>query len=354
MKRLILVAVIVAALLGGALTRAAPDPSVESFLNEMYDSRVQALITGVPLAELERFYDTSVQGGRFALAHEQGRITYVQRWAPARKLKITEAESFVTNLKVKRSGNTATASLIVRTRLGYTYEGNDQLNEMGIGSWHWLQLVQSGDTWKVQREFYLDALGSEWTEPYQPAATLAEPAAVAATQEEDLVAAAGGRLDRDGAKSYAETYCGAAWGCGNNSDYNERYQSYRNLGGDCANFASQTLVVGGKLKPDWSWRSGSACWLNAQAFTRHLVNSGRAALLARGTYPKVTGALSRLQPGDIVAYQLKGTITHVSVVVGKDSAGVPVVAAHTADRFRNPWDLGWDKDTVFWILHMRD
>lgn len=117
---------------------------------------------------------------------------------------------------------------------------------MGIGSWHWLQLVRKDGEWRVQKEFYLDALGS-----------------------------------------------------------------------DCANFASQTLVEG-------------------------------------GTYPKVVGALPKLQPGDIVGYQLKGTITHVSIITGKDFAGLPVVAAHTADRFRNPWDLGWDKQTVYWILHLRD
>ncbi|MFZ5818194.1 MAG: amidase domain-containing protein [Bacillota bacterium] len=344
---------IMAALLGGAWSRAAPDPSVEAFLKQMYAHRAGALVTGAGAKGLERFYDLGVQSGRFAHAHEEGRIQYVQAWAPARRLRITEAETFVTNLRVKRAGDTATVSLIARTRLGYKYEGSDLLNQMGIGSWHWLQLVREGDRWKVRREFYLDALGSEWTEPYVP-----EAAGAAGRREAaEAIPVSRGRLDRQGAAAYAERYCGAAWGCGNNSDYNSRYQSYRNLGGDCANFASQTLTEGGKLKPDWVWRydrAGSTCWVNAQAFVRYLVSSGRGSLLARGTYPKVAGALARLQPGDIVGYQVKGKITHVSVVTGKDSAGVPVVAAHTADRYRNPWDLGWDKATVYWLVHLRD
>ncbi|MFZ5825223.1 MAG: amidase domain-containing protein [Bacillota bacterium] len=354
---LIMALTFVAALVGGAWSRAAPDPSVERFLEQMYTQRAQALLTGSSHEGLERFYDLSVQGGKFAHVHETGRIQYVQSWAAARKLRIGEARTYVTNLRVKQSGETATISLIARTRLGYTYDGQATKNEMGIGSWHWLQVVRKDGEWKVQKEFYLDALGSEWSEPYVPKAEAKPSAGPAEVDPEEAIPVARGRLDRAGARAYAEKYCGAAWGCGNNSDYNERYQSYRNLGGDCANFASQTLVEGGKLKPDWIWRhdkAGSTCWVNAQSFVRYLTSSGRAALLARGTYPKVVGALSRLEPGDIIGYQLKGTITHVSIVTGKDSAGVPIVAAHTADRFRNPWDLGWDKKTVYWILHLRD
>jgi len=339
------------AVAGGTLSRAGADPSVERFLTGMYETRALGLITGRQVDTLAQFYDTSVQGGRFALAHEEGRIQYMQAWAQARDLAVVEAETFVTNLKVKSDGDRATVSLIARTRLGYRYNGKADLNQMGVGSWHWLQLVRSGDTWKVQKEFYLDAMGSEWTEPYKAETKRSSPLV------DEAIPVSRGRLDRQGVVSYAEKYCGAAWGCGNNSDYNERYQSYRNLGGDCANFASQTLVEGGKLKPDWVWRhdkAGSACWVNAQSFVRYLLGSGRATLLAKGIYPKVEGALARLQPGDIVGYQAKGTITHVSVITGKDSGGVPIVAAHTADRYRNPWDLGWDKNTVYVLLHLRD
>ncbi len=368
---LILGLAVLLALVSGTLSRAGADPSVERFLKEMYAVRAQGLVTGKAADGLDRFYDTSTQSGRFALAHEDGRIQYMQAWAPARNLAVVEAETFVTNLRVKRSGDKATVSLISRTRLGYRYNGNPELDQMGVGSWHWLQLVRSGDSWKVQKEFYLDAMGSEWTEPYRPKKASLVPAEEAAVAEnvadeaeavqnvvgELAVPTGGGRLDRQGVVAYAEEYCGAAWGCGNNSDYNERYQSYRNLGGDCANFASQTLVEGGKLKPDWTWRhdkAGSACWVNAQSFVRYMLGSGRATLLAKGTYPKVAGALGKLQPGDIVGYQVKGTITHVSIITGKDHGGVPIVAAHTADRYRNPWDLGWDKGTVYVLLHLRD
>lgn len=354
-KWLIAVGMALAVLVTSAMTRAAPDPEVTQMLKEMYALRARALVTGQSPEGMDRFYDLSTQGGRFALAHEAGRITYMQAWAPARRLAVTEAATAVTNLRVNVQGDAATVSLISRTRLGYKYDGSSALNEMGIGSWHYLELVRRDGRWQVKREFYLDALGDEWTAPFVPSGAELElpPSAVVAA------GAQRGRLNRQGAVEYAEQFCGAAWGCGNNSDYNQRYRSYRNLGGDCANFASQVLTEGGGLKADWIWRpgkvrEGSACWVNAQSFARYLSGSGRAAVLARGTYSQVEPALKRLKPGDIIAYQRNGTIGHVSVVTGTDSAGVPVVAAHTADRYRNPWDLGWSKDTVFWLLHLHD
>lgn len=349
-RRMLIGALLLFCLLAGALVTAAPDPGIRPFLDELYQARSRALITGEAAAGLDRFYDLNAQSSRFALAHETGRITYMQAWAVARGLKVTEAENILTNLRVKAEGDQATVSLIVRTRLAYQYESHPGINQMGVGSWHWLQLVRRDGTWQVAKEYYLDAMGDEWTLPYSapsaPRALSAEPVA------------SRGRLDRPGVVSYAEEYCGAAWGCGNRADYNQRYQSYRHLGGDCANFASQALVEGGGLKPDWTWRhdkAGSTCWVNAQAFIHYLANSGRATVLARGTYPSVEGALSKLKPGDIIGYQSgsKG-ITHVSVVTGIDLGGTPVVAAHTADRFRNPWDLGWGKKTVFWLLHIHD
>jgi hypothetical protein len=346
-KWLILGLAILIGSLAGAVSWAAPDPTVEAFLQSLFSTRVRALATGASAKGLDRLYDVQTQSGRFALAHEVGRIEYLQAWAPARGLKVITAAPVLTNLRVKVQGDRAEVSLIVRTKLVYQYQNQTDHNEMGVGSWHWLELVRKDGTWHVNKDFYLDALGSEWSRPYVPV-EIRDPSVVQSPVPRK------GQLDRQGAAAYAEKYCGAAWGCGNSSDYNERYNSYRNLGGDCANFASQALAEGGGLKPTWIWRKGSTCWLNAQSFVSYLTGSGRSTLLARGTYSKVEPALKRLQPGDIIGYQSKGSVTHVAIVTGRDSAGVPLVAAHTADRFRNPWDLGWDRSTVFWLIHLHD
>lgn len=58
----------------------------------------------------------------------------------------------------------------------------------------------------------------------------------------------------------------------------------------------------------------------------------------------------QLEPGDIIAYEIRGQIYHVAVVVGKDPRGYVTIASHTSDRLYFPWDLGWDQSTVFWFI----
>lgn len=363
MKRRVSV-LILAALIGLALSRPSEADSqveVRSFLTGLLEKRAQALVTGTERPDLESAY-TSPRSG--ALIHELGRIDYMQKWARARGLKIERAAVELTNWRIRAGEGTAQVSLIIRTALDYRYGDSGPVSRMGIGSWHWIELVRHGGNWQISREFYLDALGGEWTDPYglsggeQGEAARDNPQGPASGGTAPTPAPMPGEA-RLRAAAFAERYCGSAWGCGNRGDYHEQFRSYRHMGGDCANFASQVLTLGGGLKPDWAWkadgkpRQGSAVWVNAHAFSRHLANSGKGQILARGTYPKVAASLKHLQPGDIVAYQSKGTVTHVSVVTGRDAGGVPVVSAHTADRFRNPWDLGWDKETVFWLIQVR-
>lgn len=341
----LVIGVVLLGLASGFVVAPGRHQGVEEFLHHMYTHRADALVTGAPAPDLTLLYDRSSNG---ALIHEQGRIAYMQAWAKARGLQVISAKTELTNLRIRITGSTATVSVIIRTALNYRYAGGTTASRMGVGSWHALRLTQQSGTWQVTQEFYLDAMGDEWTEPFAP-------------KEQPVLVKEAPALSerRAGAVAYAERYCGSAWGCGNNGDYNTKFRTYRNMGGDCANFASQVLTLGGGLKTDWSWRAagrpkeGGPNWINAQSFTRFMLNSGRASLLGRGTYPTVAKQVSRLEPGDIVAYQRKGEITHVSVVTGRDAGDVPVVAAHTADRWRNPWDLGWDKETVFWFLHLR-
>ena len=50
-----------------------------------------------------------------------------------------------------------------------------------------------------------------------------------------------------------------------------------------------------------------------------MISSGRASLIAYGNYEKVYKASYKLLPGDFVAYEKKGKVTHISVVTGADS-----------------------------------
>ncbi|MDT2264397.1 hypothetical protein P7H17_02880 [Paenibacillus larvae] len=40
--------------------------------------------------------------------------------------------------------------------------------------------------------------------------------------------------------------------------------------------------------------------------------------------------------------------------MGHDAKGYPLVNSHTADRYRVPFDLGWDKSTKYLLIHIND
>ncbi len=96
----------------------------------------------------------------------------------------------------------------------------------------------------------------------------------------------------------------------------------------------------------------------------HLLSSGRGYRIFRGKFGEAVSAsqslqgeaspelspVDRLELGDIIAYEIKGEIHHVAVVVGKDPRGYVTIASHTADRLYFPWDLGWSENTVFWFI----
>ena len=151
-------------------------------------------------------------------------------------------------------------------------------------------------------------------------------------------------------------YCGAAADEEYDYKYNDNYKNYNHLGGDCANFASQMLFEGGGFKKTYSWnyiKDGSKAWVNAQAFKNYMVYSGRASVIAKGTYQQVYKLSNKLLPGDFVAYEKKGKVTHISVVSGADSKGYSLVNSHNTDRYRVPWDLGWsDKNIKFWLVRV--
>ena len=88
-----------------------------------------------------------------------------------------------------------------------------------------------------------------------------------------------------------------------------------------------------------------------QALKDFMLYSGRASLLAYGSYSEVLKASYKLLPGDIVAYWKKGKVVHVAVVTGADSRGYALVNCHNTDRYRVPWDLGWSDSRIrFYLL----
>lgn len=108
--------------------------------------------------------------------------------------------------------------------------------------------------------------------------------------------------------------------------------------------------------------SGSQAWARAETFGDWLLYSGRGQRVARGTFPELNqpgdkfpgGAVRELRKGDVIGYGKRSYSEHIAIVVGSDSKGYPLVNAHNVDRYHCPWDLGYDKKTVFHLYRVND
>ncbi|NPV74013.1 MAG: amidase domain-containing protein [Pelotomaculum sp.] len=353
--------------------KAAGKPSLNNELlaraGEIFTARAMAVITDADPAPALTCYDTSGLLGRWALAHEQARLNYIQLWAKKRGVRITEAGSSLRIPWLQVQGNTAELVVHQTLQLGYVYPDDPYVNYFGIGTRHWMKLALKDGRWLIQQDFYIDGLGENLSSP-DP--TPADGSALIGVPDKSPPAQGDQPViyDREGAVRYADEYAGLAWGAGNDHNYNPRYRNFNDRGGDCTNFVSQCLgdAQGGKIPMDGIWyydyreNSGSQAWVRAESFGDWLVYSGRGRRIAGGTFPELNqpsaafprGAVRELRIGDVIGYGKRAYSEHLAIVVGHDSKGYPLVNAHNVDRFHCPWDMGCDKTTFFHLYSIYD
>jgi hypothetical protein len=309
-------------------------------------------------AALPPLFDLTSGEGQAALRHAEARLAFVQAWAAARGVRWLPPRVSARTPAIRLSGSTVRVTAVISEAWTYAYpDGSRQT--FGLGREHYLVLARTADGWRIRQDWFTDPLDQDTRIP-GPARPDPEPQPP--TGAAAVPAAAGQRpgYDRAGAVRYADTYCGAAPGCGNGNRYNPRFEDYNGIGGDCTNFVSQALVLGGRLPETGGWTydrrtgEGTDIWVKAPLLVDYLVASGRARVAARGRFAAVAEAVGQLAPGDVVAYAERGTIVHLALVVGRDPHGYTLVDSHTADRYHVPWDIGWDRTAVFTLLHLRD
>ncbi|MDI6894898.1 MAG: amidase domain-containing protein [Bacillota bacterium] len=342
----------------------------------LYHARAAGLLVGDP-TPVEAFYDEDREVGRWSREHDGTRIAHLSAWAAARQVGIERVQVHVRVARAEVEQARAWLEMGVTERITCRHSRSPGASSsFGVGAWHVMQFARRDGKWLVVRDWFSDPLHespvvAEGGAPRAPPPATPQPQAGGQPQPGGQMhgggrptdqASAGGKYRREAAVRYADRYCGPA--AGPDSHYNRNYRDYSYLGGDCASFVSQILSDpdAGGLSTDHTWRysggKGTRAWVRAEDLVYYLLDSGRAALVGRGRYPEVgmapAGAVYRLQPGDVIAYEQGGEIRHVSLVVGHDPAGYPLVNSHTGDRYHVPWDLGWDARTVFWLLHITE
>lgn len=335
---------------------------MKPIIDEIYTTRSKALVCG-DLSLLKPLFDLSSKYGQWSLEHEVKRVKYLREWAAKRHVKFINIESSVRIKRTIKKSSILKFALEESYKLDYIHIGdpNAVVNSFGVGIRHTLSLVNKNERWLVNSDWYTDcfedAMGS-----YSGLITTESAIAPDFLYEALCQGAQKGyySYNRQRAIEYADKYCGAAWGSGNNFKYNKKYSDFNGLGGDCTNYISQVLGdnEGGGFKQNKLWYPGSASWSNVNAFKDYIIYSGKGYVISKGTYEELTkqrsiypsGIISKLKVGDLICYVKKGDPDHFAVVTGMDSQGYPLVNSHTTDRYHVPWDLGWGNTNIKFIL----
>jgi hypothetical protein len=303
---------------------------------------------------LETIFLTDESTGRWAFENEIVRSDYLHGWSGKQGVEFLNIESKITILRCRAVGRGYAFYVLSADEYSYAYKDDtSSVNTFRFGAYHSIDLIPGDEagTWVISREWYDDP----WAKVFS---------AYDGVDEITRYIAAGLPTDisdidqkRMTAVAYADAYCGAASDGENGYSYNKKYTNYNSLGGDCANFASQVLFEGGGFKKNitWNYKSGkgSWAWIKAQGLKDYLIYSGKGSYIATGKYEKVYKYACKLLPGDMVVYARKGKITHVSIVTGLDSKGCPLVNSHNLDRYRVPWDIGWNtSDITFYLIRV--
>lgn len=356
---------------------------LKTTVEDMYNRRSSAFITG-DLLSLKQYFDTSQKYGVWALEHEVKRVKYLHDWSSQRGMKFTNVQSTVRIKKIYPGTKLVKIALEESYKFDYTYPKDEApvINSFGVGIRHTLSLIKKDDKWLIYNDWYTDCFEDALqaytgdlksniefsTPPNSPTINTKHipPSQSSGQTYKKLY------YDRNKAAAYADKYCGAAWGSGNNFKYNKKYMDFNGIGGDCTNFASQVLgdKEAGGIPMDYTWRceysrwgnsQGTSAWVNADGLKNYLVYSGKGSVIKRGTFKDLTaplpdlptGTVGKLQLADLVCYEKKGNIDHFGVVTGWDSHGYPLINSHTTDRYHVPWDLGWGDNKIrFFLIHI--
>lgn len=348
----------------GKTPNTSEDP--EKAAVDMLTQRFNALLKG-DFSGLEKNYLTQELSGEYGVERERKRVDYMKEWLSAREVVLTEASATFEIDSVEKEGDdTVWLEITEHAVYAYEYPGTQGhppcVHRFGSRTVHVLELRKDQGRWKIARDWYTDPLGNDaWDAPAVGIVEDSGLQSVSVPREtipiEDITK--NQQYDRSKAVDYAKRYSGVR-SLPDGGRYNPKFKVYTFLGGDCANFASQVLEAGG-IDQGGGWYyagEGSTAWVQGESLVWHLLSSGKAVLLFRGSYGDAVkprddfpaGYIGALEPGDIIAYETGGQICHVAVVVGKDPKSYVTIASHTADRLYFPWDMGWDKTTVFWLI----
>lgn len=111
-------------------------------------------------------------------------------------------------------------------------------------------------------------------------------------------------------------------------NYNNLYKNFSNIGGDCTNFVSQCLTVGG-IPTSKTWKPYSNSWIRVIDLYDYLINNN---------YGYNHNINIKFEPGDIIQFfsNKKGTFSHSGIISKALYNGDYLYCCHSYDKLDFP------------------
>lgn len=306
---------------------------------------------------LQGLYNKEERNGLWAYDQQLRQMNHLHQWANKQGIEFKKINSQIQINNINKNNDVYSVNLLVSTEYQYLYQTNGpnserEVNSFRLGTYHNLDITKENNNWQIKKDWHLNPfLNSLYTGELKDEKIREKILQGQNRSDVDLA------KNRKKAVEYVDKFSGAANLFEDGFKYNPDYKNYNHYGGDCANFVSQALYESGSFTKTniWNYKNnnGTKAWVNAHAFNQYMLNSGRGSLINRGSYKEVLDSSYELLAGDYIAYQKGGEVKHVSIVTGFDSRGYTLINSHNSDRYRAPWDLGWNKEGVkFWLVRM--
>lgn len=350
------------------------EASIISFLNDLYSTRNASFTTG-NVEELYKFYDTSQTFSSYSLKHEFKRIAFLRDWASERNVSFKNIESTPKITSIKENDNTYDLTLSEEYKFDYIYnDAPEKVNSFGVSLIHTLELKMFGNSFIVTKDYYqdcfeggLDKYDFDLTEkniPLTKFKTYNLNFKVNPTPQNSST------YNRETAVDYANKYSGISFATNLDNKYNSNYYTYVAGSGNCTNFISQCLadsLEGGGMPQDkdWSYKfneskgvMASETWVNSEKLLDYLLSSNKAYIAFSGSFNEILDSMSKssdeIKLGDLVIYKKGGYVEHSAIITGFDNSGYPLVNSNSIDKFKFPFDLGWNNDnSEFYIVSLK-
>ncbi len=236
----------------------------------------------------------------------------------------------------------------------------DAIDVSGYGVDHVITLVKSGDNWLVEEDYFEDTLMGL---PDPDKATSSSKSFKDGGLRQAGVSAVNGKLKQtasytiysaynpSAAVAYSEKWVYHYPSSGNyESYYNTAWPNYNSVGGDCANYTSQSIYAGGMPMAagaqygtdgwfHYSSTNRSASWTGAKQLRTYMMEK-------RG---KVINSPSNSQVWMgcpmFVDWYSDGSYDHAYFCVGQNSSGTAIINSHNSDKYHVKWNYGYSSST---------